>query len=126
MNSQLLNKRQLEVLQHALGVDEYAQIPKGHSDYYRNHFCAGGKDEAICRELVGIGYMETFERDFLPYYNCTVTAIGKQAMREQSPKPPKLTRSQKRYRDWMDSGASDCGVSFGVWLKTGKQQKEVA
>jgi hypothetical protein len=81
---------------------------------YRNHFCAGATDELVCRELVAMGYMETFVRPYLPYYNCTVTESGKAAMLEQSPKPPKLTRSQLRYRSFLDA---DSGESFGQWLK---------
>jgi hypothetical protein len=104
-----MTPRQLEILQHALGVDEY-----GRGNMYRNHFCAGGGDEAICRELVALGYMETFTRSYLPYYNCTVTEAGKSAMREQSPKPPILTRGQQRYRRYL---AADTGVSFREWLK---------
>ncbi len=38
-----MTPRQLEILQHALGVDKYGQ-----GDMYRNHFCAGGDDEAVC------------------------------------------------------------------------------
>jgi hypothetical protein len=104
-----MTKEQLQILQHALGVDEYGQ-----GRMYRNHFCAGGKDEEICRSLVELGYMGTFEREYLPYYNCTVTEAGKTAMLAESPKPPKLTRSQKRYRDFLNR---DTGVSFGEYLK---------
>jgi hypothetical protein len=32
----------------------------------------------------------------------------------ESPLPPKLTRSQKRYRDFL---SSDCGYSFREWLQ---------
>jgi hypothetical protein len=80
---------------------------------YRNHFCAGGDDEAICRELVALGYMTTFEREWLPYFNCVVTEAGKAAMLADSPKPPKLTRSQIRYRRFLDA---DTGESFREWL----------
>ncbi len=104
-----LTRSQLEILQHALGVDEY-----GRGAMYRNHFCAGGGDEEICRELVALGFMSTFTRSYLPYYNCTVTEAGKTAMREQSPNPPKLTRSQRRYRAFL---SADTGCSFGEWLK---------
>ena len=100
---------QLQILQHALGVDEYGQ-----GKQYRNHFCAGGDDEAACRELVAMGYMETFERPYLPYYNCTVTEAGKTAMAAESPAPPKLTRSQQRYRLFL---SHDSGLRFGEWLK---------
>jgi hypothetical protein len=105
-----LSQKQLEILQHSLGVDEY-----GRGQMFRNHFCAGGVDEDICRELVSIGYMETFTRSWLPYYNCIVTDAGKSAMLEQSPKPPKLTRSQLRYRSYLNA---DTGKSFRSWLET--------
>jgi len=110
----VLTKRQLEVLQHALGVDEFGQ-----GRIYRNHFCAGGDDEQTCRELVEMGYMETFTRSFLPYYNCRVTEIGKAAMLAESPRPPKLSPGQIRYRRFL---SADTGESFGDWLKWERQR----
>ena len=89
-----LTKRQLEILQHALGLDEYGQ-----GRMYRNHFCAGGGDREICWSLVEIGYMKNHPTTTVfPYYNCSVTEAGIQAVRDESPPPPKLTRSQRRYR----------------------------
>lgn len=110
-----LTPRQLEILQHSLGVDQYGQGQR-----YRNHFCAGAGDEPTCRELVEMGYMETFVRSYLPYYNCTVTEPGKAAMLAQSPQPPKLTRSQERYRRFLHA---DTGESFGEWLKLTSGQR---
>lgn len=81
MNKKELTARQLEILQHSLGVDR-----DGQGRMYRNHFCAGADDEATCRELVKMGYMKTFQRSYLPYYNCVVTDAGKAAMLEQSRK----------------------------------------
>jgi hypothetical protein len=105
-----MEKRHLEILQHTLGVDQYGQ-----GRMYRNHFCAGGNDETTCRELVAMGYMrEHRTTELFPYYNCSVTETGKAAMLEASPKPPKLTRSQRRYREFLNA---DCGYSFGEWLK---------
>lgn len=104
-----MTARQLEVLQHALGVDQY-----GRGEMHRNHFCAGGDDEQTCRELVELGYMETFTREWLPYYNCYVTDSGKVAMRTASPKPPILTRSKLRYQRFL---TYDSGLGFGEWLK---------
>ncbi len=103
---------QLGILQHALGVDQYGQ-----GNPYRNHFCAGVADEPTCRELVAMGYMATFERSFLPYYNCTVTEEGKAAMLRESPAAPKLTAGQKRYRHWLT--IADCfpDWKFGDYLK---------
>lgn len=105
-----MTEAQLQILQHALGLDRYGQ-----GEISRNHFCAGADDEPICRALVDLGYMQQHAtRDWLPYYNCSVTEAGKLAVREQSPKPPKLTRSQRRYREFLKA---DTGESFGEWLK---------
>jgi len=109
-----MTARQLEILQHALGVDRYGQ-----GQMYRNHFCAGADDAPTCRDLVSAGLMETFTREWLPYYNCTVTAKGKAAVLADSPKPPKLSRSQKRYRQFLKA---DTGESFGDWLKWEKER----
>jgi hypothetical protein len=113
-----MEARHLEILQHALGVDQY-----GRGEMYRNHFCAGGGDETICRELVEMGYMETFERSYLPYYNCTVTDAGKAAMLAESPKPPKLTRSQQRYRRYLKA---DTGFSFREYMDMEKHARHEA
>ncbi len=103
----------LQILQHALGVDEY-----GRGQRYRNHFCAGGDDVANCAELVALGYMRSFRSPHLPYFNCIVTSEGIDAMYRESLKPPRLTRSQQRYRKWLDvADAYSC--TFGEWLKSG-------
>ena len=108
-----LTPQQLQILQHSLGVDQY-----GRGRQYRNHFCAGGADEITCRELVELGYMRQHRTtDLFPDYNCSVTEAGKVAMLAQSPKPPKLSRSQHRYRRFLHA---DTGESFGQWLKDEK------
>lgn len=111
-----MTQAQLHILQHSLGVDQLGQ-----GKQYRNHFCAGGSDEAICRELVSLGYMRTWSNanaegrtEVFPYFNCSVTDAGKEAMRRESPEPPKLTRSQIRYRRFL---SHDSGMSFGGWMK---------
>lgn len=108
---------QLKILQHALGLDEFGQPPKGsrHSEG-RNHFCAGTGDEPTCRELVALGFMVQHETTtWLPYFNCSVTKAGKNAVREQSPAPPKMTAGQKRWQEYQAySDANDC--TFKEWL----------
>jgi hypothetical protein len=114
---------QLGILQHAVGVDKFGRGPMN-----RNHFCAGAGDEADCRKLVRMGYMrlwsgadpETGRIDSYPYYNCLVTLEGKAAILRESPDPPKLTRSQQRYREYFRSSA---GFSFGEWLRKGLYKK---
>lgn len=124
----LVTPRHLEILQHALGLDKHGLCEnyrngRRHYDFspHRNHFCAGGDDEVLCRELVSIGYMHTWPGaddagrvPGYPYFNCSVTEAGKEAVRRESPAPPKRTRSQERYRDYLDA---DSGMRFGEWLK---------
>ena len=109
-----MTKQQLQIIQHSLGVDEYGRIPRGFDDYTRNYFCAGGDDETVCRELIAMGYMRQHQATaLLPYFNCSVTEAGIRAMRSESPKPPKLSRSQQRYRRFLEA---DSGLSFREWL----------
>ena len=122
-----MTPEQLHILQHALGCDKYGlndhpEINPGpeHYPYYRNHFCGGGKDEETCKELVALGFMKQHATtQWLPYFNCSVTKHGIKAMKEGSPKPPKITRSQQRMRDYRDfADAYDC--TFRDFLKISK------
>lgn len=114
----MITPRQLEILQHALGADEYGQ-GGGH----RNRFCAGAAGEPDCRALVEMGLMAVFHpnKSPLPYYNVAVTDVGKTAMLMSSPPPPKLSRSQRRYREW---ARSESGESFGEFLRRRSQEEK--
>ena len=105
-----MTPQQLEILQHTLGLDQY-----GRGNTFRNHFCAGVDDETACRELVALGYMQQRPTtELFPYFNCSVTEEGKMAIKRESPAPPKLTRSQKNYRAFLDA---DSGLTFLEWIK---------
>ena len=108
---QKLHPELLGILQHSLGVDEH-----GRGAQYRNHFVAGGENLKRCRELVGYGFMVEHKGSELtggaPWFS--VSDAGKEAVALQSPPPPKLTRSQQRYQDYLDE---DCCVTFGEWLR---------
>lgn len=105
-----MNDKQLGILQHSLGLDQYGQ-----GTMYRNHFCAGVDDEQICRELIALGYMrQHLTTEMLPYFNCSVTEEGKKAVLRESQKAPRLSRSQKRYQAFLDA---DSGMKFGEWIK---------
>lgn len=105
-----LTPRQLEILQHALGVDQYGQ-----GRMYREHFAAGGADVEICQELIALGYMrQVATTSVFPDFNCRVTDEGRVVVRRDSPKPPALSRSQKRYRAYLNA---DSGLSFMEWLR---------
>jgi len=111
-----LTKDQLAILQHTLGADQY-----GHVRHERNYFGTNKNfhDGIICESLLALGYMTSQEGDQAIFPVETfyfATKSGKQAMQDESPKPPKKTKGQRRYEEWL-RGASDF-VSFGEWLKT--------
>ena len=106
-----MTPRQLEILQHSLGVDQYGQ-----GRQYRNHFYAGGLDVTTCRELAEIGLMREFASSPLTGGDPAffVTSEGKRKMAEESPPPPKRTRAQQRYDDYLKE---DSSMTFGEWIK---------
>ncbi len=104
----------LHILQHSLGVDEY-----GRGQQFRNHFVTGegSIDHPICAEAVERGLMECRRKGYELYGGDDVFAVtpaGKQWMAENSPAPPKLTASQKRYQAWLDQDSSE---TFGDYLR---------
>lgn len=110
-----MDSKKLHILQHSLGLDQY-----GEGRQYRNHFVTGeGSDDfPLCRELVADGLMTERAGNKLtggsPVF--FVTRAGIDFVAKISPiKPPekKLTRSQRRYREWL---RADCGLSFGEWI----------
>jgi len=104
---------QLHILQHSLGLDQY-----GRGTFYRNRFVTGvgSKDHPDCMALVDLGHMKRVANVKMfggdDYF--TVTETGKQAAVEHSPAPPKLTRSQQNYQDWLNY---DSSLSFIEYMK---------
>lgn len=99
-----MTQRQLEILQHAYGADQYGQ-----GGGYRRYFSASAmsEDAPTCEELATLGFFQRHgQNGAYPDHNYTITEEGIAAMRAASPKPPKLSRSQQRYRrflDWADA-----------------------
>ena len=110
----------LDILQHALGRDEYGRREPGRTDDYRNHYCAGDDDLSVCREAAALGLMTEHAPRTIsggdPIF--VVTPAGRAHIAEHSPAPPKVSRSKARYLRWL-GGYGDLGVSFGEWLKAG-------
>lgn len=115
-----LNEAQLHVLQHSLGVDQY-----GKGRQYRNHFATGpdSSDWPLCIGLCALGLMDDQGANRMcgGMHVFTVTEKGKEAVAKQSPQTPKLSRSAKRYRQYLDA---DCGMKFGDWLKQNMENYE--
>lgn len=107
----------LHILQHALGLDDYGQ-----GNAYRNRFVTTPStvDWPLCMAHVEAGRMERRGPHELfggeESYCFVVTAAGRQYVQEHSPEPPRLSRSQRRYRRYL---AADTGASFGEWLRGG-------
>lgn len=107
----------LHVLQHALGRNQYGKNPHGRPDY-RDHFCAGADCDSfdVCRAAVAQGLMtehppsDISGGDFV----FVVTPAGKAYVAKHSPPEPKRTRSQERYRRFLES---DGVMSFGEWIR---------
>jgi len=112
MKPEKLSESQLQILQHSLGVDQY-----GRGRQYRNRYAIGPDCDGFSDlvELCEMGFM----LDHGPIgmwggmHGFTVTDAGRRAMTAQSPNPPRLTRAQRRYQDYL---SADNGMSFKEWL----------
>lgn len=108
----MVTPRQLEILQHSLGVDRY-----GRGKQYRNRFVtdADCPDGQICAELVQLGLMTDHgAQSIAAGMHCfTVTEAGLDVVSRQSPEPPKVSPGQRRYQEFQ---SADSGMTFGEWL----------
>lgn len=83
-----MDAKQLHVLQHSLGLDQY-----GRGTMYRSHFVTGegSVDHPICMQLVALGFKS--RRATVEMYGGSdlfhVTETGKKAAVANSPTPPK-------------------------------------
>jgi hypothetical protein len=93
----------LHILQHSLGIDQYGQ-----GRQYRNHFVTGpgSKDWDDCRALVEAGLMVERLGNILSGGDSifVVTPAGIEHVAMNSPKPPRVSRSQKRYQRFREYG----------------------
>lgn len=104
---------QLHILQHSLGLNEYGQ-----GEQYRNHFAtsSGSDDFDHCQALAAQGLMKDLgARKIFGGMHCfAVTDAGVRFVAENSPQPPKLSKSKRRYQKYLDCG--DCFDNFRHFL----------
>lgn len=104
----------LHILQHSLGLDEFAK-----GSWYRNRFVTEptSSDGILCQELCSLGLMKDYGSNNLigEMHTYCVTEKGMDECVKNSKAPPKLSRGQKRYKQYLKS---DCGLSFIDWLRT--------
>ena len=117
-----ISRDELHILRHAIGIDDAGQdrYPNARSDDERRNYyvtAAESPDGQRCQRLVVFGWMRDAGRHcMMPgdhYY--IVTDAGKAVVRLHKPAPPRLTRSQRRYREFLDSASGI--LKFGEWLK---------
>lgn len=115
----------LHVLQHALGRDEFGQRKKHLTEAYRNHYVTGEDSRSIkvCRQAVVDGLMVEHKATDIsggdPWFH--VTDAGVKYVDENSPKPPKKTRGQRRYLRFLEISDMDPDLKFGEFLKREKE-----
>lgn len=114
-----MTPKQLHILQHALGCDQY-----GRGNHYRNYYVTGpGSDNFTdCRELVESGLMQDRGANSIAGGDNVfqVTQAGKEAIIRESQPVPQVSRSRARYHEWL---SADCGMRFGEWLKMKQRNK---
>lgn len=117
----------LHILQHALGRDEYGRPNPANPDY-RNHFVArpGHHDWDTLLQSVADGLMTRRAGNALSGGGdiFSVTEAGKAYISENSPKPPVLTRAQKRYREWLSADCDMTFAEFNGWRSRAKRKRE--
>jgi hypothetical protein len=118
----------LEMLQHALGRDQYGIQRKNGGEDYRNHYIAGegGDSIKLCRESVALGLMtERKASDLTGGDPCFfVTSKGVDYVAFNSPPEPKLSAGQIRCRKWLDLDGMT-GESFGDYLKRTSRERRL-
>lgn len=103
------------ILLHTLGLQ-----PAVDGTTYRNRYVSGPTPPPGMAELVDLGLMAERQRPgFLPADGrswCATDAGKAAALAEHAATLPRLTRGQRRYRDWLR--VSDAtGESFTEWLR---------
>lgn len=120
-----MNPKLLHILQHSLGCDDYGRTSyrggnegDGCFEFSRNRFVTdpGNGDGLLCVELVNLGLMKDHgAQSIAGGMHCyIVTREGVAAMKQHSPKPPKVSRSRSRYLQFLHA---DLGCTFAEYLK---------
>lgn len=109
-----MNPEHLHILQHALGLDQYARTGRGPNatrytgaETYRNNFVTtdNSDDGSACNEMVAGGLMVRRAMNpavFGEQALFAVTDAGKEYVMTHSPRAPKVSRSAARYARFLE------------------------
>lgn len=119
IQSETLNRKQLDILRHALGIDIH-----GVRRCDRSHFVThdNGDDGVICHELVAMGCMVRRAGSEMsggdPVFIATRKGLEMAMAAGDLDPPPKMParkqRAKRRYDEYL---RGDWGMPFGEWLK---------
>lgn len=123
-----MNPAHLHILQHSLGCDKHGRpTPLGrtpnHDDEfgcYRNRFITDPQspDGFYCTALTSLGLMHDHgPQNIAGGMHCySVTQAGYEAMRAESPSPPKISKSKRRWAAYR-AIREVCDFTFAEYLK---------
>lgn len=122
-----MSEMTLDVLQHALGRDEYGRPNPSNPDY-RNYYVASAGHHSwdVLVKAVADGLMERHKGNAITGGSdvFSVTDEGKVYIAEHSPKPPKLTRAQKRYRAWIEADSDLTFAEYNGWRSRAARKRD--
>lgn len=132
-----MNSKWLHILQHSLGLDQYGRPPEGRKpccdddfpNCYRNNYCIGpnSPDFSVLRDLVSAGLMT--DRGAQSIYGGMhvfhVTQAGYDAVKQHSPRSPRLTKAQRRWRHFREVREA-WGLSFKEYLNSPARKESEA
>lgn len=120
-----LSRNLLQIMQHALGLDEHGRPIHRTPGYSRNYFACDPDPDL--ESLVALGLMtDRGAREFaggMHFY--VVTDAGKAAVLRESPPPPRVSRSRQRYLKWLTVADYYPDWRFGDWIRAGADRREM-
>ena len=105
-----MSPKQLHILRHSLGVGSEDPIEKS----YRNRYCADSNPDIEVLVAAGLMKKSAYSGEGLVTPRWVVTALGILAVKSARVPPKKLTRSQRRYQEYL---RCDCGEKFIDFLR---------
>jgi len=120
-----LPQAQRDVLLHALGLDQHEAPERGVSRDWTCAEAGDGAHEALARAGLLVACGAPSWMGGLVAYRVTARgqSVGLAIFRREEADKPRPSRSQQRYHAFLRSGARDCGLSFGAWLKGGYDRR---
>lgn len=118
--SDSITPEQLDILRHALGLNDRGSTDAGRRNWFAT--TPDSRDGQICQQLVAAGLMDDCGLvKWTPGEHVyRATGAGKLIAATSVTPEPNMTRSQRRYAEYL---SADSGETFGEWLSRKKVSK---